>query len=169
MKTRLDDILSRVTIDTLEKLAFMFAFPEDEEGGGLIDSSIAATISFTGPFTGTLIIGISPRSLPELAANMLGVDDPDKTNQDQQHDALRETTNVICGNLLTGIAGEAAVFEIGLPEVFAKGKGVKGEMAKYEGRKPNSSTTLELEDGRCRLLLFVEGEISKETLLDERE
>ena len=89
MRAKLEETMSQVTIDTLEKLAFMFAFPDESEEGRPGDSMVTGSISFTGPFSGTLIVTISIEVLQELAANMLGLDDGEETTQEHRSDALR--------------------------------------------------------------------------------
>ena len=120
MRAKLEEIMSQVTIDTLEKLAFMFAFSDEGEEDPTGDSTIAGSVSFTGPFSGTLVMTMSIEALKELAANMLGFDDGEETTQDHRFDALKETMNVICGNLLPAISGDEVVFDIGVPGFFPR-------------------------------------------------
>jgi chemotaxis protein CheY-P-specific phosphatase CheC len=157
MSEQVKELLSRVAGETLEKLAFMFSFPEDERGGMILDSAVAATVSFTGPFSGTLVMTVSNQLLPELAANMLGVDD-EETTLDQQHDALKETINIICGNLLPAVAGEEAVFNIDAPLIIAEVESIKEAIKKYSN-KPASIAKLNIDESECDLFLFVDGRI----------
>ncbi|MDL1962765.1 MAG: chemotaxis protein CheX, partial [Deltaproteobacteria bacterium] len=155
MSEQLKEILSRVAGETLEKLAFMFSFPEDERGRMILDSAVAAFISFSGPFSGTLVMTVSNQLLPELAANMLGVDD-EETTLEQQHDALKETINIICGNLLPVIAGEEVVFNIDAPMIIAGVEAIK-EAIEDHGHKPASIVKLNIEESECDLFLFING------------
>ena len=155
MSEQFKEILSRVAGETLEQLAFMFSFPEDERGCMSLDSAIAATISFAGPFSGTLVMTVSNQLLPELAANMLGVDE-EETSLDQQLDALKETINIICGNLLPAVAGEEVVFNIDAPVIIAEVEAIKEAIKNY-GNKPASIVKLNIDEMDCDLLLFVDG------------
>ncbi len=150
MSEQLKEILSRVAGKTLEKLAFMFSFPEDERGYMILDSAVAATISFSGPFSGTLVMTVSNQLLPELAANMLGVDDAE-TTLEQQHDALKESINIICGNLLPAIAGNEVVFNIDVPVIIAEVEAIKEAIKD----KPTSIVKLNIEESECDLFLFI--------------
>jgi CheY-specific phosphatase CheX len=153
MRERIDPILSRVTEEIFEKLAFMFSYPE-EGFEAEIDSPAAAPpvvteVFFKGPFSGRLVMSLSPRLLPELAGNMLGADDNEATTPDQQYDALKELINVICGNLLPKIAGKQAIFNVNTPKIIDP-----------EGIAPTAEeillgdTGLLVEDEKCDLRLY---------------
>lgn len=154
MNEQLNKILYEVAADTLKKLAFIFSFPEDELDGMTLESSVAARVSFTGPFSGTLVLKMSAQVLLELSANMLGVDEEEMT-PDQQHDALKETINVICGNILPAIGGKEAVFNIDVPGIIGEGE---SEMD-VDATKAESIVRLSIDDEQCDLLLFIDGEI----------
>jgi CheY-specific phosphatase CheX len=155
MDKQLEKTLSVIAIETLEKLAFLFAFPAVEAETGQPGPGVAASVSFSGSFSGTLIMKVSAEAFLELAVNMLGVDEDDETTLDQQNDALKETLNVICGNLLPAIAGNREVFNIGPPEIIAEGE----TLNKSNGRNPVCFVNLTLEDDPCELLLFIDGRI----------
>ena len=164
MRAKLEEIMYEVAIDTLEKLAFLFAFPGDERGGP-DDSMVAGKISFTGPFSGTMIMTISIEVLQELTANMLGLDDGEETTEKHRSDALKETMNVICGNFLPAVAGNDLIFDIGVPEVlssdqeFEKGAGIP------DGFDPSAKVDLAFDEGQCILFLFLDGEIPENVIL----
>lgn len=155
MDRQLEKILSDIAADSLEKLAFVFVFPADEAYIRLSDSMVTASVSFSGSFSGILIMKVSAEALPELAANMLGLDEDEETTLDQQHDALQETLNVICGNLLPAIAGRQEVFNIDSPQIVAVGQ----TMEKNHECSSVYHVKLALEDGQCELLLFLDGRI----------
>ncbi len=155
MDEQFEKTLSNIAIETFEKLAFLFAFPADEADTGQPDSMVTAGVSFAGSFSGTLIIKVSAEALPELAANMLGVDEDEETTLDQQHDALKETLNVICGNLLPEIAGRQEVFNIDSPQIVT----VEQTIEKNPDRSSTYHVKLALDDGQCELLLFIDGRI----------
>lgn len=155
MIEQLKEILSRVAGETLEKLAFMFSFPEDERGDMILDSAVATSISFAGPFSGRLVMTVSNQLLPELAGNMLGVDN-EETTLDQQHDAFKETINIICGNLLPAIAGKEVVFNIYAPAIITETEAIKKAIQDY-GNEPASIVKLNIEERECDLFLFVDG------------
>ncbi len=165
MRAKLEGIMSRVTIDTLEKLAFMFAFRDEGGEDPPKDSMVAGSVSFTGPFSGTLVTAMSIEVLQELAGNMLGLDDGEETTQDHRSDALGETLNVICGNLLPAIAGDEVAFDIGVPKVFPSGQEMKMGAGIPDGLMPSAKVNLDLDEGQCVLFLFLDGEMPKNIVL----
>jgi CheY-specific phosphatase CheX len=114
-----DEAVYRVAADTLESLALMFLVPEDEAARPLPSCNRRVAVTFTGPFDGELTLAASDGLLPELAANMLGLENGCNPTLEQQEDALRELVNVVCGNLLPAIAGKEPVFHISAPVVLA--------------------------------------------------
>ena len=164
MRAKLQEIMSKVTIDTLEKLAFMFAFPGEGEEDHPRDSMVTGSVSFTGPFSGTLVMTISIEVLQELAANMLGLDDGEETTEDDRSDALKETMNVICGNLLPAIAGDEVIFDIGVPGVLPMDQEMKKGAGIPDALEPSAKVNLDLDEGQCVLFLFLDGEIPKDVV-----
>ena len=113
----LDKALYDVAAQTLEKLALMFLIPQEEADADEIVSGKTARVNFRGPFSGCVTVTVCPRLLPQLAANMLGLDEDSRASGDQQKDALKELANVLCGNLLPALAGSEPVFHVGAPTV----------------------------------------------------
>jgi chemotaxis protein CheX len=155
MNDKTDNIISKVTAETLEKLAFMFASPYDPEDSTEENPDTGVSVFFDGPFSGTLGMKVSGEVLSEIAANMLGVDDEDEITLDDKNDALKETVNIICGNILPAIGGKQAVFSIDAPKIIPEGEDVQVR----DGEKLVSDVKLSLDEGRCDLVLFVNGEI----------
>ncbi len=155
MNKKIDEILARVAVETFEKLAFIFAFPSNEGDQTPTDSGITARVFFEGPFSGTLVMTVQGETLLELTENMLGMGDEEEIAEEQQHDALKETINVVCGNLLPAIGGKENVFKIQAPEIIT-GAGASGHGSEAE---PVSMARLDIDDSLCDLRLFVDGEI----------
>lgn len=165
MRAKLEERMSHVAIDTLEKLAFMFAFSDEGGEDPPRDSAVTGSVSFTGPFSGTLLVIMSIEVLQELAGNMLGLDDGEETTQDHRSDALKETMNVICGNLLPAIAGDEVVFDIGAPRIISADQEMKKGAGIPDGLAPSAKVNLDLDEGQCVLFLFLDGEIPKDVVL----
>lgn len=104
---------------------------------------------------------ISTEVLQELAANMLGLDDEEGITEDQRFDALKETMNVICGNLLPAIAGDEVVFDIDMPEILPAGQEVRKAARIPDERELSAKVSLDLDEGQCSFLLFLDGQISE--------
>lgn len=154
MNQVINKILYRVTEDVLGKLAFMFSFPEEEREPIESDSVLTASVSFEGLYKGSLVMIISDHVLPELTGNMLGIEDDETTTTEQQHDALKELINVICGNLLPEIAGKNAIFKVGMPQIFLD------QATPAMDLTPVSSAKLAIEDGECDIFMYIEGEFT---------
>ncbi len=150
-----DQTLAAVMVETLAKLAFLFATPlEDppEEAGSELQ---AVRVAFSGPFCGEIELGLSLPVLEELAANMLGIEDGSEVSVEERHDALKELANIVCGNLLPAIGGCAVEFKIESPCVTPpagwglRGEGLPGAAAECR---------LSLENGHCRAALRFQGD-----------
>jgi len=155
MNDKLNHVISKVVTETIEKLVFMFASSYTPEDSTEENPDIGVNVSFSGPFSGTLGMKVSEEVLSEIAVNMLGVDDEDEITLEDKTDALKETINVFCGNILPAIGGKTAVFNINAPEIVPEGEDMKAK----GGEKLISDVKLSLDEGRCDLVLFVKGEI----------
>lgn len=155
MNEKLDDIILKTAADTLEKLAFMFASLYDLGEAIEKDPDTGVCVSFNGPFSGTLGMKVSKEVLGEIAVNMLGADDEDDITLDDKNDALKETINVICGNILPAIGGKQAVFNIDAPKIIPAGEDISGK----DGEEPVSDVKLFCDEGRCDFVLFVKGKV----------
>ncbi|MEJ5358159.1 MAG: chemotaxis protein CheX [Desulfobacterales bacterium] len=142
--------VAEVARETMEKLAFVFALDEPAAASPPTDPEHRVQVAFRGPRRGMLEVALSAGALPELAANMLGVENPSELSADERTDALRELANVICGNLLPRLFGENAEFTLGTPVALREDapEGAGGAAA---------DCRLALENGACRVRLFLEG------------
>ena len=120
MKTNEREALSSVFCTVLERLAFMFG--EQAEKDEIPRSSagyLAASISFIGPMRGTLSLTAPAAMCAQLAANILGLDESSAEALEGGQDALKEVLNIVCGQLITSIAGDSPVFDLTVPQVSA--------------------------------------------------
>jgi chemotaxis protein CheY-P-specific phosphatase CheC len=165
MEQQLKSILTAVANDTLEKLAFLFAFPDNKRINDSSDPALAGRIDFKGYFDGFLLMRISACVIPELANNMLGLADDAQISRAEQQDALKEMLNVICGNALPAIAGDQVEFNIQTPEILTPTQSVQ---LSQKGR-PACTVRLTLEEGFCDLYFFIQGEFPELTLHNDSE
>jgi len=149
---QIKETLYSVAEEVLEKLAFIFSFPEEEREPMNYSDALIARVSFTGPFRGTLTMAVSTEVIPEIAGNMLGLEDNLDATTEQQYDALKELINVICGNLLPAIAGKQTVFNVEAPNIISADDIMIGE----DAPKPSSVAKLDMDDGQCDLTLYIE-------------
>ena len=155
MEQQLKRILTEVVNETLEKLAFLFTFPDDERDSDSQDPALIGRVGFNGYFDGSLIMRISDCAIPELAANMLGLDDEAEISDAEQQDALKEILNVICGNVLPAIAGEKVEFNIEAPEILSQTAAAKLN----KKNSPACVVRLMLEEGFCDLYFYLKGDL----------
>jgi CheY-specific phosphatase CheX len=155
MILQINRILSAVTNDTLERLAFLFAFPDDGRSHEGTESVMTGCVEFSGFFSGSLVVHVSSSIIPELASNMLGLEDDAEISVEAQQDAFKELANVICGNLLPAIAGDLAEFSIGYPKILSAPEARE----LIRGDDPTGVVRLLLEDGYCDVSLFTRGDL----------
>ena len=91
--------------------------PEDDMVFTTGSEFVQVNMGFSGPFKGDLSIAVPVDMCPELASNVLGLDPDDELVTRSPYDALKELLNIICGNVLTTLAGEEPVFDLTIPEV----------------------------------------------------
>jgi len=107
----LETILSEV----LANLAFMFG--DDEVGEPAEDEGwLETTIRYQGASTGTLKFRCTHGFSLLLAANLLGLD-PDQGSQEDGDDAVKEFMNIVCGQLITAWHGAEDIYSFGIPEI----------------------------------------------------
>ena len=155
MEQQLKSIIAATANDTLEKLAFLFVLSDDEWTDDQPEPVVTGRVAFNGHFGGSLMIQLSSAVIPELACNMLGLDDEDEISDADQQDALKEILNVICGNVLPAVAGDQVEFNIDAPEILTLTDAVQVRTK----NKPASAVRLNLEEGVCDLFFFVDGDI----------
>jgi len=144
-----ENTLLQVAERTFEELAFLIPLGDQEAVEQTPDRHIVASIHFRGPFSGTLFIAVPTTMLPELARNMLGLDqDPP---EDKQLDAFKELLNVVCGNLLPELAGPQALFDVSPPQLCPE----TTLPPTHHDTPPTATATLDLDAGPARLALFI--------------
>lgn len=115
--------IGEIIVGIIEKQAFLLGEPADrDELADEIDDGFKATVNFSGHASGSLRMLASRATCQELAANVLGVDEED-IDDAAARDAMGEMLNVLCGNILTELAGENPIFDLTPPAVEAAGAG----------------------------------------------
>lgn len=146
--TELNRKLYRASARTFEDLAFLLTAEKADEQQAALPLERTVSVRFNGPFSGSLVLKVSGGMPAALAANMLGIDG--EAPEGAQLDALKETANVLCGNLLPEIAGHKEVFRLEAPELGA-GK---------TGGEPAARAELAVESGRCEVEFYSERALS---------
>ncbi len=141
---------------TFEDLAFMMAGPESLAPPGT-ETMPSVGVAFSGPVNGDLLLRVTSDLFPVVAANMLGLDEaPDEA---RMWDALGETANIICGNVLPALLGTDAVFRLQGPRPVSP-----DHCAAVCDRRLAASVRMELEGGSAEILLFLDGGIHEAAL-----
>jgi len=148
-----EKILMETAEEVLASLAFTFVMPGEQETSD--EDVLKAKVDFSGPFNGTLIAAAPVSLVPQLAQNMLGLEEEECT-EDAQHDAMRELLNVICGNLLPRLAGREPVFNLTQPNVVNETEGETAE--EKEPENPEAKVRLPLEEGWLELVFVTDRE-----------
>ncbi|MFG0248658.1 MAG: chemotaxis protein CheX [Phycisphaeraceae bacterium JB051] len=110
------DVFCRV----MESMAFYFVDPVDKADVNVdaLDMPYRQlSMRFEGPHHGSLVMYIPQSMTPVIWANMLGVDEEEAQDSEQQNDAICELLNVICGQTLTELWGTEPVFDLQVPQL----------------------------------------------------
>jgi hypothetical protein len=142
MSKKLKAELYKAATLTFEEMGFLLPTREIDEEQMNAQVEAAVSVEFEGPFSGKLLMRVCGGLLPILAANMLGEEEPPPRSL--QYDALGEIANVICGNVLPGIAGSKEFFHVSAPK-----------MADSNDLLPVAEVQVGLGLGRADLLLFI--------------
>ena len=101
--------------NVFEQMAFMFADPADPMP---IDGrALRVQMRFSGTRNGQLLMAVPETMACELAANLLGTDPGSPEALGQATDALGEMLNVLCGHVVTLLAGPDATTELTAPTI----------------------------------------------------
>jgi hypothetical protein len=120
--------------DTLSKLAFMFADPQDEDAPPSEPKrALKVAVEFSGAKKGVLELMIPEPLCPEIAAGMLGCDPDDEQAVSASTDSLKELLNVVCGQLLPNIYGNDKLFDLGAPRIDEVNQAAWCELQRDEG------------------------------------
>ena len=120
MSNKYDEVVKETYIETLENLAFVFSDPlEKEEALELLGDNefYLSSMEFSGGMEGSLKLATETEVGDIIAENMLGMTDEEDDMCSLCIDSIKEITNVICGKLMTDIAGTEPIINLSIPEV----------------------------------------------------
>jgi CheY-specific phosphatase CheX len=151
MKKQIENVLKESTIITLEDLCFIYQVPELKDAQENLPLEAAAEVKYrSDDFTGKLLIETRGGLFSAIASNILSNDDP---SAQQKKDALGEIANIICGNVVPSLGGGGREYKIEPPRSLNKDDLLKEE----KQGKPMAEITLNFNDGRADIKLFVDG------------
>ncbi len=100
-----------------EEFAFMFADDQENPSDELVcDGLIRARMKFSGDIKGEIIMVAPVELCRNMVSNVLGIEETEEQTNVDPKEALAEFLNIYCGNLLTEVGGEDAVFDLCPPE-----------------------------------------------------
>jgi CheY-specific phosphatase CheX len=133
MNAEWSEALGHAVRDVFEQLCFML--PADE--GSPATERVSVEVVFRGARSGVLCVSLPASMVAKVAGAMLGEDDP--IELEEQHAAICELTNIVCGNALPLIAGERGVCELDSPRILAGTDAV--------GVAPDAEVVVPLDEG----------------------
>ncbi len=152
MNNSAEKILYRKAALIFEELGFLM--PRSDNGEISNSSSTSAMVAFRGPFSGCLLVSLSLRMLPQLAANMLG--EETASNASLEQDSLGEIANVICGNALPAIYGFDSIFHLDAPVLIEEPDSVI-HCPEY---KKEGQVNISFDSGQAMLALLIKADQS---------
>jgi hypothetical protein len=139
--------LFQAATSTFESLALLFPEPCSTDGAEFLPLAAAFSVTYHGPGTGRVVVGVTAGVLPALAENMLG--SAAAPDQQLQRDALGELVNVVTGNVLPMVHGAAAVFRLDAPAAVAD-----EPFKARDGETQVAFTRLQMDEGEALLAMF---------------
>jgi CheY-specific phosphatase CheX len=114
---KIDNTTAAVFGRIVGEAAFMFADPLDPAARPRMDEweALGVRLSFSGDVSGEFRLWAPPSLARGMAVNMLGLDQETVIARERQEDALKEIVNIIVGNFLTEMYGDAVAATLGLP------------------------------------------------------
>jgi hypothetical protein len=118
MSTDSITVLAKVTVEILERFAFLLGDPAEAEAPPALPAAAwLATLQFAGPRRGTLGLATTPALARQMAANLFGRE-PGEISDEEAVDALKELLNVTCGDYLHELEGNEPLYDLAAPAVL---------------------------------------------------
>jgi CheY-specific phosphatase CheX len=133
MNAEWSEALGHAVRDVFEQLCFML--PADE--GSPAAERVSVEVAFRGARSGVLCVSLPESMVSKVAGAMLG--DDDSIELEEQHAAICELANIVCGNALPLIAGERGVCELDSPRILAA--------TDAAGAAPDAEVVVPLDEG----------------------
>lgn len=151
METAYSDKIYDIAVETFQVTCYMFPLeewemeeqPQDDIFGGAVRS----VVYFSGAAQGKMVITASGKLLTAIAANMLGIDDPDNT---QKEGALCEVANIICGNTVPLFARDDKICTIRPPEIAKN----TAEAHKKTTEMEQEALEIFLDEGAAKIIVY---------------
>lgn len=138
-------VLIETAMKIFEEAAFALIDGVERDEDREQQPQMATKVSFQGPKTGTIYVKLDEQLAIMFAENMLGLDPGDPEARNKGADAMKELSNMICGNLLPVVYGIETEFIVLAPEIISpddfsssvNASGVKEALIVVEGFEAN--------------------------------
>lgn len=138
--------LFKAALRTFENLSFILPTETIGLGQEAAPAREAVRVDFHGPFQGCLVLRLRGEVAQALAAGMLGMAAP--PDRGTVEDAVKEVSNVVCGNFLPVYAGDEAVFRLDAPRLVGFDQGPS------EPWRCVAEARVGLEGGLCEMRVY---------------
>ncbi len=116
MEQLTEDRISGMISSALERIAFVFAEPIDASTEHSANRHASITFESAGD-SGTIFLSAEDGFLHELAANLLGVE-MEEVSDEESSQALTELANIVGGEIILALGASSIPFQLGLPGVI---------------------------------------------------
>ncbi|HYX06439.1 MAG TPA: chemotaxis protein CheX [Bacteroidales bacterium] len=151
MSNSYKDKIYDIAVNIFEVTCCMFPLEEWEFEDAKIQpisvDGVRSVIGFNGAANGEMIIIPSSELYSAIAANMLGVEEPDET---QKSGALCEIANIICGNTVPLFADTEHICYIEHPRIIES----KEEMPSRPDNAKEEVLQLYLDEGQAEIKIY---------------
>ena len=89
----------------------------DEQAEKLNGNRIVGSVSFAGKASGNISIHVSKEFAQKMTAEMLGMDDDEVEDDEEIHDVIGETSNMVGGNLKSRLCDVGLSCELSIPTI----------------------------------------------------
>lgn len=141
--------LFKAALLTFETLSFVLPTEVIGKEQEAAPAREAVRVDFHGPVEGCLLLRLRGEVAPALASGMLGSTRP--PDRRTVEDAIKEVSNVVCGNFLPAYAGDQAVFRLDAPRLVDFNHGPS------EAWKQVADTRVGLDGGLCEVRVYSSG------------
>lgn len=103
--------------EVFETMIFMELEELIDDNRQIEGESLLGSITFTNNIEGCLGIRCSMCCARTIAANMIGIDEPEKIEKEGVYDALGEVTNMVMGSLKSRLQADGDELQVSIPTV----------------------------------------------------
>ena len=145
------DKIYDIAVKTFEVTCYMFPLEEweleDSTVQPILENGVRSVVGFKGAAQGEMIITPSSELYSAIAANMLGVEEPDES---QKSGALCEIANIICGNTVPMFADTEHICYIEPPRIIE----FQDEMPTKPDHAKEEVLELYLDEGKAEIKIY---------------